>query len=94
MGPENNDFRFYAGDTVVVRGVRDCVFGYNDDMEDLIGHTVHITSVEMDKTYDELSYSIIEDGGSWMWDDSCFEYIESDNFEPVSADELKEFILK
>lgn len=37
MGIDDNDFGFYVGDAAIVCGVRECVFGYNDDMEDLVG---------------------------------------------------------
>lgn len=94
MGIDDNDFIFYVGDTVIVRGVRECMFGYNDDMEDLVGCTVHIIEAEIDKTYNTPIYLIAEDDGVWKWDNSCFEYAESIEFEPVSEDELKEFILK
>lgn len=94
MGIDDSDFRFYVGDAAIVCGVGECVFGYNDDMEDLVGCTVHITEAEIDKIYNVPSYSIAEDNGAWTWDNSCFEYTKSVDFEPVSEDELKEFILK
>lgn len=94
MGIDDNNLRFCVGDTAIVRGVRECVFGYNDDMEALVGCAVHITEVEIDKVYNAPSYFIAEDNGEWTWDNSCFEYTESIDFEPISEDELKEFILK
>lgn len=83
MGIDDNDFRFYVGDTAIVRGVRDCLFGYNTDMEELVRCTVHITEAEINKIYNAPSYSIAEDNGAWEWDNSCFEYTKPVDFDPV-----------
>lgn len=93
MGDGRDCVSFIVGDTVIVQGVRECVFGYNEIMEDFIGQEVHITRAGMDKRMGEPSYLISEDGETWLWDGSCFEYVEYDDFVPMSEDELKGFIL-
>ena len=55
--------RLQVGDPVVIKNVRRCTHGWNDDMLLLEGEHSVITDVY------SYSYRILADGGKWTWDD-------------------------
>ena len=66
------DSKYHVGDRVGIENVRDCVFGWNDEMEEYIGEICEIKRVSWSKDRNAYSYSIDLDKQYWMWDDSCF----------------------
>ena len=66
--------QFSVGDRVLIVGVENCSHGYNSHMHGLVDREAVITYVN---DVDD-GYRIDLDGGSWFWDDTCFELIESD----------------
>lgn len=69
------DSKFHVGDRVLVGSVSRCVFGFNDDMEEMEGKCVTIRRVVWNQSYKHYEYNIEENG--WYYDDSCFEFFES-----------------
>ena len=67
------DSRYHVGDMVRIGNVRNCVFGWNEDMEGYSGEVCTIKRVEWSKYKDAYEYEIDLDNRYWMWDDSCFE---------------------
>ena len=76
--------KFSVGDTVRITSVRDCVFGWNQDMINQIGREAKIISVDWNPFAEEFEYSISGEAGTWAWDDTCFE-------EGYAEEELEEF---
>ena len=69
------DSKFHVGDRVLVIGVREGVFGFNDDMEAMEGKCATIRRVVWNQSYRHYEYNIEENG--WYYDDSCFEFFEA-----------------
>lgn len=66
------DSRYHVGDRVRIGNVRNCIFGWNEDMEGYSGELCTIQKVQWFKYKNGYSYEIDLDNRYWMWDDSCF----------------------
>lgn len=66
------DSKYHVGDRVRIGRVRNCIFGWNEDMEGYSGELCTIQKVQWSKHRNGYSYEIDLDGRYWMWDDSCF----------------------
>lgn len=79
------DSRYHVGDKVILRSVYDCVFGYTEQMEDIVGTSRTIERVLWNDSYGCYEYYINDRDadGRWSYDDTCFE--------PEAPTELPEF---
>lgn len=76
----NLDSRYHVGDKVRIGDSEECRYGTNDHMRAIRGQIKTIRKVFWDDDYQIYRYYLAEDyGGSWTWDDTCFEPIMPDN---------------
>lgn len=80
----NLDSRYHVGDKVRIVDTENCLYGSNEQMKALHGEIKTIKKVFWDYDNEIYRYYLVKDnGGSWAWDDTCFE--------PVMPDNLPEF---